>query len=310
MLSNAPTARDALTVQIEMHAVLSHGHTKLFATLDWRRLLGAFARELNMSVDSSAAANTFITALRLGSDMAAVRLKALSDLYFHLDALTEPEVAERIACQPAEIQAKLPTWLKEMQDERNTRAAIQTAWESEDKLMAIWLSAKSARVDIPGKNLVNWLAQQTPDTWHAVLSNWNYDFGIQPLRWVVWQPQCDQATAADIFFADALNWVGYPTLESVPRAYRKAWLLCKAIARNWSRGRYKSAELNSRHDLETVKRYQRAVASIVADGGRLPFKMPDEACRIFEGRRSVSHYTSMDGEILYSFDAWKERNRE
>lgn len=310
MLSNAPTARDALTAQIEAHVVLSHGHTNLFTTLDWRRLLGAFARELQITVDSSTTAHTFITALRHGSDAAAVRLKALSDLYFHLDALTEREVAECIASQPVEIQAKLPTWLKEMQDERNTRVATQAARESEDKLLGIWLSARSARVEIPGNNLVNWLAQQTPDTWHAVLSNWNYDYGIQPLRWVVWQPQCDQATAASIFFTDALNWIGYPTLEGVPRAYRKAWLLCKAIAFNWSRGRYPRAELNSSHDPERVTRYQRAIASIAAEGGILPFKISEEACRVFNGRRPVSDYTSMDGQVLYSFDAWKERNRK
>lgn len=47
---------------------------------------------------------------------------------------------------------------------------------------------------------VAWLPTANPDEWHGVAASWNWDFGVQPLRWIVSQPACGIATAALIFF--------------------------------------------------------------------------------------------------------------
>jgi hypothetical protein len=46
-----------------------------------------------------------------------------------------------------------------------------------------------------------WLVEQsTPDDWHRFVLNWNWDFGIEPLLWVVQQRNCDVATALYAFY--------------------------------------------------------------------------------------------------------------
>jgi hypothetical protein len=46
-----------------------------------------------------------------------------------------------------------------------------------------------------------WLVEQsTPDEWHCFVPNWNWDFGIEPLLWIVQQERCDLATALTAFY--------------------------------------------------------------------------------------------------------------
>jgi Domain of unknown function (DUF4274) len=46
-----------------------------------------------------------------------------------------------------------------------------------------------------------WLMQEsTPDDWHRFVPNWNWDYGIEPLLWIVQQKECDRATALTAFY--------------------------------------------------------------------------------------------------------------
>ena len=49
------------------------------------------------------------------------------------------------------------------------------------------------------------LEQGTPDDWHVIASNWNWDDELDVLYWIVRQRECDKATALTIF------WMGEPT---------------------------------------------------------------------------------------------------
>lgn len=49
------------------------------------------------------------------------------------------------------------------------------------------------------------LENGTPDDWHAIASNWNWDRELDVLYWIVSQPNCDKATALTTF------WRGEPT---------------------------------------------------------------------------------------------------
>jgi Domain of unknown function (DUF4274) len=46
-----------------------------------------------------------------------------------------------------------------------------------------------------------WLVEEsTPDDWHRFVPKWNWDFGIEPLLWIVQQKDCDVATALTAFY--------------------------------------------------------------------------------------------------------------
>ena len=48
--------------------------------------------------------------------------------------------------------------------------------------------------------LIGWMSQQTPVHWHAVARQWHVEHGIEPLEWILSQPDCDRATAAMLFW--------------------------------------------------------------------------------------------------------------
>src|SRR5712691_6236599 len=46
--------------------------------------------------------------------------------------------------------------------------------------------------------------QATPDEWHQVAWNWNWDSGVEALQWIIRQPMCDRGTALLVY------WMGGP----------------------------------------------------------------------------------------------------
>ena len=70
-----------------------------------------------------------------------------------------------------------------------------------DQQLRLWAETQSGLA--PAKRIgqfVAWLPTANPDEWHGVAASWNWDFGVQPLRWIVSQRACGIATAALIFF--------------------------------------------------------------------------------------------------------------
>ena len=45
-----------------------------------------------------------------------------------------------------------------------------------------------------------WLQKGSPADWHQAADNWNWDYGLAPLQWIVSQPDCDLATALLIYY--------------------------------------------------------------------------------------------------------------
>lgn len=84
---------------------------------------------------------------------------------------------------------------------------------------------------------IAWLKTATPDDWHRVALDYNWDEGVETLYWIVQQPDCDRATALDIF------WKGQP-----------AWFLCLALKegrdeaddQTWTMLKYIAARINAR----------------------------------------------------------------
>ena len=110
--------------------------------------------------------------------------------------------------------------------------------------MANYLSKKRSQM------LFDWLPTVGPDDWHRVASSWNWDYGDDPLRWIIQQEQCDKATALHVFWhgepghyyrsgavdrdslKDALGYVEYDTYDMLVE-----------IVQRWKTGYYTRSEL-------------------------------------------------------------------
>ena len=50
------------------------------------------------------------------------------------------------------------------------------------------------------KIVIEWMSTKGAVEWHGVAVNWNWDNGVEPLLWIVDQPDCDKATALTVFW--------------------------------------------------------------------------------------------------------------
>jgi hypothetical protein len=57
------------------------------------------------------------------------------------------------------------------------------------------------------KIVIDWMSNKGAPEWHGVAVNWNWDYGVKPLLWIVDQPDCDKATALTVF------WLSEPLYE-------------------------------------------------------------------------------------------------
>jgi hypothetical protein len=115
--------------------------------------------------------------------------------------LERPGAAAHHAARAAFIAAKT----NEAESARRAAEERRTRWRTIDdpaQMLRDW----AATSDDWGKPPVRfvayaeWLIRATPDERHAAALNWNWDYGIPPILYIVRQPDCDLATALEIFY--------------------------------------------------------------------------------------------------------------
>ena len=170
----------------------------------------------------------------------------------------------------------------------NKMDALYKYWEDPS-----YIVVESGQPDLT----INWLSQQTPDTWHRVVTTWNYDHENKVLSWVLKQNNCDKGTAANVF-----------CIEGLADDYlaRKDSRLCSTILERW--GRYSSGELyhepkNSGDQKVLIERVQNYVAS-----GLYEEKPILDVAKYSGSRAAVSKFESQDGKIVVAFDHWLKTN--
>ena len=91
---------------------------------------------------------------------------------------------------------------------------------------------------------VAFLAARSPDDWHRYADMYNWDVRLEPLYWIVSQPECDRATATMLF------WKGEPTgydwwecEEKLGDSSYAVEPLLQHIARRFNAGTYTRAEI-------------------------------------------------------------------
>lgn len=145
---------------------------------------------------------------------------------------------------------------------------------------------------------IDWLAKQTPETWHSVVMTWNYDYHDKVLSWVLEQEDCDKGTAARVFAIEGRgHWLGDENLATDENH------LCSIILRNW--GRYRTAELD--HNPKDRKALVESVKAHIGNG--LYVDTPILEVAQHSGTRAAnSKFESQDGKIVVAFDHWLEAN--
>jgi len=118
---------------------------------------------------------------------------------------------------------------------------LATTRDDDDAMLAAW-----ARDHEDGPRLARWLrTRATPDDWHACALTWNWDFGLQPLFWIIRREDCDVATALHIFsLAEPSYYITFNHRpEEIPEVNIEGFWLSSEIFERWRSGFYKRSEL-------------------------------------------------------------------
>jgi hypothetical protein len=122
--------------------------------------------------------------------------------------------------------------------------------------------------------LFAWLAAHGPDEWHQLAAHWVYDRGLQPMAWIVQQPECDRATAQHVFW-DLSAVVANPKLAETVAA--EDLVIAEYIMERWRQRGFARSELASSEDYsgrwsQQVLSASPAVPSSIAEpiAGRVP----------------------------------------
>ncbi|WP_375280465.1 DUF4274 domain-containing protein [Pseudooctadecabacter sp.] len=149
-----------------------------------------------------------------------------------------------------------------------------------------------------GADVVPWLAQQGPDVWHAVATTWNYGYGVEGLRWILSQDQCDKGTSTHVFLVEGMgHWLW--DVRQKQETFENKSHLCRIVLDNWST--YRSGDLRP---TITAHANQLDTARKLADAPPFDTTPLAEILRYEGSRDAVSAYDSMDGQIVQSFDGW------
>lgn len=151
--------------------------------------------------------------------------------------------------------------------------------------------------------IIAWLEQQTPDTWHKVVMNWNYDHGDAVLSWILTQPACDKGTAARVFRIEGLgHWLAEVLAD--PAKADDTTHVCRIVLDNWHR--YSAGELSPGAE-EVPDWLQKRLAENA--GADIVANTPLHAVLAYKGTRdAVSEFASEDGKIVVDFDHWAKAN--
>jgi len=157
----------------------------------------------------------------------------------------------------------------------------------EEEFIRHWLTLPD-RPDIEEDELplfMDWLAQSGPDEWHRWVINWNWDYGIDLIEWVISQEACDKGTALSAYYLGQPDY--YTKFESVAAVRADASDaevvdLFLAICRNWETGLYRTYQFEPD---EAAKEYlSQGPVAMKELAVQVPWHVPDDmAAAIIEG---------------------------
>jgi hypothetical protein len=136
---------------------------------------------------------------------------------------------------------------------------------------------------------IAWLETASPDDWHRVVLDFNWDWDIDPLFWIARQPQCDKATALTMF------WLGQPAYYLILAAENggtdnsdaPVWEMLKFIAQRINTNGY----IRSKIAFDVDDFIEQDFEELAEKAGQLahsPLKPHPDMRRALRGRRPVN----------------------
>jgi hypothetical protein len=116
---------------------------------------------------------------------------------------------------------------------------------------------------------IEWLGRHGPDEWHRAAQSWNWDGSHDVLMWIVTRPDCDTATALDVFWKSAPEIALDESAATIP-GWSADNKLATTILENWKRGFYRHSRFAYRFEADwfhvaVEEKYQRLRKIIPAD---------------------------------------------
>lgn len=180
---------------------------------------------------------------------------------------------------------------------------MSTGMDHFDALMKYWQDPSYIIIpDGETDEIIAWLQNQTPDTWHNVVLSWNYDNGDKVLTWILNQEDCDRGTAAQVFLVEGVgHWLfdGWANAEAPLDDSH----VCVVALKNWSR--YKTGEFKHRQSV-TEAEIEKAIGQ--THRAALDRQTVEDILRFQGTRDAVSEFGSQDGKIVVDFNHWLAEN--
>ncbi len=90
---------------------------------------------------------------------------------------------------------------------RQNELELQDRWRSihgnDDQMLLTWAAhiwPNDAQWSNEFVKFAVWLTTASPDDYHSVVQNWNWDYGIVPLLWIIRNSDCELGTALQAYF--------------------------------------------------------------------------------------------------------------
>lgn len=86
--------------------------------------------------------------------------------------------------------------------------------------------------------LIKYLKKNTPREWHQTANGWNWDSNLDVLKWIIFQKECDKATALLIYWRSIPHWTHQYLSEKEVRGEKDLYNLNFLVEKNYMSGFY------------------------------------------------------------------------
>lgn len=175
-----------------------------------------------------------------------------------------------------------------------------TAEAARRKHFSRWRECMATDLDLVGLTRLDLIKQMSPDDWHEIVLNWNWDHGTAELDWITARRDCDRATA---LVALAAGKCGKHATHTAAVHERKHGGFVRTLASRMENGFYPIAELKLELSLRRRAQYEAELETARATD-ESPWRIP-EGLLNWEGVRTHQpKYGATDGRLHYHYEFW------
>lgn len=159
-----------------------------------------------------------------------------------------------------------------------------------------WYEWRAADIDLQGATTLELIQQMSPDDWHEIVLRWDWDAGVEEIKWITAQQRCDRATALYALCSLRPGIVA----NTVDRGRYRSFV--RALAARLEGGLYPTADLSLALPTRTRIDFAQELES-ARSTGEPPWRLEPEHLT-HPGRAHAPKYTLADGQVRFHYDHW------